>query len=80
MIKSQTCHSLISVVVVYCQQGRITYAAQGYYPADAFFTVNETSGVITLTKSLTSDPDLLQSYRVRYFRQKVPFFCVASQM
>lgn len=53
-------------------QGQLMFESVGNFPAPAFFNVNETSGVITIAKSLTQDGLNTANYKVCFvFTERV---------
>ena len=48
-----------------CLQGAIRYELLGMYPAERYFTVHKTTGVIRTYGDLKHDPLKLMSYTVR---------------
>lgn len=51
-------------------QGSLVYESIGLYPAQSFFTVNRTTGLITLTQSLKNDGFARDTYTVNLYQKQ----------
>ncbi|KAK7482291.1 hypothetical protein BaRGS_00026419 [Batillaria attramentaria] len=54
------------------QEGVILYEADGLYPAESFFAINQTTGLITVTGDLKQDPLQLSTYLLRVIAYDSP--------
>ena len=57
-------------VVAFCLfkfKGNLAYEAVGNYPAEDFFSVDQSSGRVSLIRDLKTDPSGLQTYTVSIF-------------
>ena len=48
-------------------KGNLTYEAVGNYPAEDYFSVDQSSGRVSLIRDLKTDPSGLQTYTVSIF-------------
>jgi hypothetical protein len=59
-------------------EGQIVYGLEGQFPVQSFFTVDSSTGVVTLRNSLLSDTTQNTIYTVR--KLLVPFYFAFSLM